>query len=86
MTADMAEVARLRAVLIRGHDALVVALESLERVITTVEDTWPALGWNGRIGPPAGAEDGEGTEPQLYDDLSGGTFVPLAALGPGSEP
>jgi hypothetical protein len=46
----MTEVARLRSVLLQVRDALIVCVESLERVISMIDETWPQIGHTGRVG------------------------------------
>jgi hypothetical protein len=88
--AGMTEVARLRSVLLQGRDALVVAVESLDRAVQTIEASWPQLRPPGRIGQPVGdhhadLDDPEDEGPTVYDDLAAPLAKALAALRPGSQ-
>jgi hypothetical protein len=48
---------RLRSVLRQTHDAMAVALESLERTNSMIEQMWPAISANGHVGAPVGDQD-----------------------------
>jgi hypothetical protein len=48
---------KLRCILLQAHDALSVGLESLRRAIVDLEQAWPALGSNGRVGQHADHDD-----------------------------
>jgi hypothetical protein len=60
---DVEQAARLRSVLLQGHDCLTVTLQSLERIIALIEQTWPQLGTSGRISAPAGTDAAHAVTP-----------------------